>query len=223
MKSERMARLARPGLYGFSGEAFTRGRGNLECVRRQLEAGVDIIQFREKDMPRLEQFRQCLRLRDLCAAHGALFIVNDYVDLARAVEADGVHLGQDDLPPEVAREQLGDAVLIGISTHRPAQGRDAETRPVDYIGVGPLYATQTKRDVCAPVGLAYLEFAASNLALPFVAIGGIKRGNLQPVLDRGAKRVAMITEILEADDIGARVREVLERIRAAAGPAATGN
>ena len=210
MKNQKIQQFSNGGLYGFTGEEFALGRSNLECVDAMLQAGVDVIQFREKEMSRQKKYRQCLEIAALCRRRGALFIVNDEVDLAIAVEADGVHLGQDDLPPAVARQQMGPDALIGLSTHSVGQYEAALLEPVDYIGVGPVYATRTKKDVCSPVGLEYLEYAAGRAAVPYVAIGGIKMDNLKPVLERGARRIAMITEIIAAEDIGQRVGQLLK-------------
>lgn len=144
----------------------------------------------------------------MTARSGVTFIVNDHVDLALMVGADGVHLGQDDLPPAKVRELVGDEMIIGLSTHSPAQAGAAVRSGADYIGVGPIFATRTKEDVCAPVGLEYLDFVVKNIDLPFVAIGGIKEHNIAEVRKRGARCIAMVTEIVGAGDIAARVRSL---------------
>lgn len=144
----------------------------------------------------------------MTAEAGALLIVNDHVDLAIAVDADGVHIGQDDMPPSMVRELIGPDRLLGISTHSPEQAAAAMSAGADYLGIGPLYRTSTKKDVCDPVGLAYLDHAVRNVPIPFVAIGGIKRHNLASVQARGATLFALVTELTEAEDIGARIREI---------------
>ena len=163
-------------LYGITAEEHSLGRTNLEVARDMIAAGIKIIQYREKDKPLREKYIQCLALREMTRQAGVIFIINDHVDLALAVGADGVHIGQDDLPPEKVRELVGDDLLLGLSTHSPAQAEEAAAAGVDYIGVGPIYATKTKKDVCGPVGLVYLDYVAKNIKLPFVAIGGIKIG-----------------------------------------------
>ena len=130
------------------------------------------------------------------------------VELAARIDADGVHVGQDDLPVPEVRRLVGPHKLIGLSTHDPDQAAAAVTAGADYIGVGPLFATQTKDDVCAPVGLGYLENAVATCPLPFVAIGGIKEHNLPSVLMRGAKTVCLVTEIVGATDITATARRL---------------
>ena len=136
---------------------------------------------------------------------GAAFIVNDDIDLALLVDADGVHVGQEDLPVAAVRSLVGPDRAIGLSTHSPDQARGAVEAGADYIGVGPIFATQTKDDVCAPVGLSYLDFVAANFDLPFVAIGGIKEHNLAEVAARGGRCAALVTEIVGARDIRGKV------------------
>jgi thiamine-phosphate pyrophosphorylase len=120
-------------------------------------------------------------------------------------DADGVHVGQDDLPLQELRRLVGHRI-VGVSTHSPAQALAAVAGGADYIGVGPIFETRTKDDVCDPVGLAYLEFAAANVPIPFTAIGGIKAHNIQEVVSRGADSVCMVTEIVGAEDIEGTVR-----------------
>ncbi|MBI4350544.1 MAG: thiamine phosphate synthase [Elusimicrobia bacterium] len=198
------------GLYCITCEERSAGRSALETAGEMLAAGAKILQYREKRRTKREKYRDCSALRALTREHGALFIVNDDVDIALAVKADGAHLGQDDLPVEAARSILGPEAVIGVSTHSPAQALEAARRGADYIGVGPLYPTLTKEDVCAAVGLGYLDYVAGNLRLPFVAIGGIKLHNLEEVLRHGARCAALVTEITEAPDIKGRVGEALE-------------
>lgn len=195
-------------LYGITASAFSRGRDNVTVARAMLGAGIRILQYREKDLCGQAMAQECQELRRLTAEAGALFLVNDHVDLALAVGADGVHIGQDDLPPELVRELIGPERMLGISTHGPEQARAAVAAGADYLGVGPLFRTHTKKDVCDPVGLEYLDYAVRNVPIPFVAIGGIKRHNLRSVVDRGASLVALVTEITEAEDIDGRVREI---------------
>jgi thiamine-phosphate pyrophosphorylase len=177
-------------------------------VEAALQGGVRLLQYRAKadargvdgalldDQARLQQARA---LRDLTARHGALFIVNDRIDLALAVEADGVHLGQGDLPPAIARRLLGPERLIGRSTHCLSQLQQAVADGCDYVGVGPVHATPTKPGR-EPVGLDYVHQAAAASPIPFFAIGGIDAGNLGAVRTAGATRVAVVRAITEAAD-----------------------
>lgn len=198
------------GIYGITAEKFSNGRTNVEVVRQMLAGGIRIIQYREKRPHKsfAEMLAECRAIRALTRGAEALFIVNDYPSLALLADADGVHVGQDDLPVPEVRRLVGPHLLIGLSTHDPDQAAAAVTAGADYIGVGPLFATQTKDDVCAPVGLGYLEHAVATCPLPFVAIGGIKEHNLPSVLMRGAKTVCLVTEIVGAVDITATARRL---------------
>ncbi len=200
-------------LYCITAEKFSQGRTAVEVAGAMLDAGVRIIQYREKAPSMLCRYEECIALRALTAKAGATFIVNDDVHIAMAVGADGVHLGQDDMPIEAVRALTGEEMIIGLSSHSPGQARDAIARGADYIGVGPLFQTFTKDDVCAPVGLEYLDFAVKNVTIPFVAIGGIKLHNLPEVVKRGARCAALVTEIVGAGDIGAAVKEALRIMR----------
>ncbi|TDA65626.1 MAG: thiamine phosphate synthase [Clostridia bacterium] len=196
-------------IYAITAEDYSRGRSNLEVVPALIRAGVRLIQYREKEKSVRAKYYECLALRELTAAAGVALMVNDQVDLALAVGADGVHLGQDDLPAEKARDLVGEELLIGLSTHSPEQARAAlKTGAVDYIGVGPLFATSTKKDVVAPVGLGYLDYVVENIPLPFVAIGGIKEHNIAEVRRHGARLIAMVTEIVGAPDIEEKIRSL---------------
>lgn len=202
----RVTRLMREGgLYGLTAEKFSLGRTNADVVRAMLDAGIRIIQYREKTKKMGLKYEECLQLRAMTREAGAAFIVNDDIDLALLVGADGVHVGQEDLPVEAVRSLVGEDMSIGLSTHSPEQARAAVTRGADYIGVGPIFATQTKEDVCAPVGFEYLDFVVRNLDLPFVAIGGIKEHNLGDVVAHGARCMALVTEITAAEDIRSKI------------------
>ena len=209
-----MRQFPQTDIYGITASQFSLGRSNLDVVRQMLEAGIKIIQYREKDFPMRKKYLECLAIRDLAAKYSACFIVNDDVHLALAVEADGVHVGQDDLPVEVVRGLVGEKMLVGLSTHSPEQA-DAAVRSgvIDYIGVGPLYQTFTKKDVQSPVGLGYLDYVAAHNKIPFVAIGGIKEHNVADVIRHGARCVCLVTEITGAQDIGAKVRAIRKQIQ----------
>lgn len=196
------------GIYALTSEPHSLGRSNLEVAEEMLKAGVRVLQYRQKKKKFGAMYAECLRLREMTRAAGALLIINDYIALAQAVGADGVHIGQDDLPLTVVRDLLGPDYIIGVSTHSPEQARAAVEGGADYIGVGPLFTTQTKDDVCAPVGLGYLDYVVKNLDIPFVAIGGIKEHNLAEVVRHGAKTVALVTEIVASPDIEAEIKKI---------------
>ncbi|MFM9111459.1 MAG: thiamine phosphate synthase [Prochlorococcaceae cyanobacterium] len=184
-----------------------------QVLARALAAGLRLVQYRDKDRPDGERLEQARRLRALCAEHGALFLVNDRIDLALAVDADGVHLGQDDLPPALARRLLGPERLIGRSTHTPEQLAQAVADGCDYVGVGPVHATPTKPGR-EPVGLAYVRAAAAASPIPWFAIGGVEAATLAAVRAAGARRVAVVRAITEAQDPAAATAELLAGLEA---------
>lgn len=200
-------------LYCLTSQEHSLGRANLDVVRAMLDAGVKLVQYREKNKPTAEKLKECETLREMTRRAGALFLVNDDIAVAQLVDADGVHVGQDDLPVPAVRNLLGPNKIIGLSTHSPEQARAAVLVGADYIGVGPIFATQTKKNVCAPVGFAYLEWVVANLDIPFVAIGGIKQNNIAAVVKRGARCVAMVTEIVSQPDIGATIQALRRAIQ----------
>lgn len=199
-------------IYALTAEEYSLGRSNIEVVEQLVAAGIKIIQYREKDKKKLYKYQECVKIREITEAAGVTFIVNDDIDLAMAVKADGVHIGQEDLPIEEVRRLVGKEMFIGLSTHSPEQARDAVRRGADYIGVGPIFATSTKKDVCAPVGLEYLEYVVNNISIPFVAIGGIKEHNILEVKNRGATCIAMVTEMVGAEDIKGKIKSIREKI-----------
>lgn len=166
-------------------------------VDAALRGGVDIVQLRIKVGSDTEILDHAARFRRICGHHGALLILNDRPDLAVAAGADGVHVGQDDVPVARARELVGSDRLVGLSTHSPAQIDGAAG--VDYIGVGPVYETPTKPGRTA-VGLGLVRYAAAHAGVPFFAIGGIDRSNIGAVRDAGAQRVAVVRALTESAD-----------------------
>ena len=213
----RRALLARTRLY-----LVTAPSAGLEAMAEAaLQGGVRLLQYRAKaeatgpdgqpldDASRLQQARA---LRALTSRYGALFIVNDRIDLALAVEADGVHLGQGDLPPQLARRLLGPGRLIGRSTHRLSQLQLAVADGCDYVGVGPVHATPTKPGR-EPVGLDYVRQAAAESPIPFFAIGGIELANLAAVRAAGAKRVAVVRAITAAPDPQVAAAQLLQALQ----------
>ena len=203
------------GLYGITAEKFSCGRSNREVVEKMIAGGIDLIQYREKRPHKSfgAMLEECRTIRQLTRKAGIPFIMNDYVDIALMVDADGVHIGQDDFPVAEVRRLVGPDKLIGVSTHNPEQAAAAIKDGADYIGVGPIFRTQTKDDVCDPVGLHYLDAVVSHFEVPFVAIGGIKETNMHEVLKHGAKTICMVTEIVGAEDITAMVRKLKSIIK----------
>lgn len=196
-------------IYTITAEAMSNGRDNIEVVGQMLKAGIKFIQYREKTKPALDRYNECLKLRQMTRDNGAIFIIDDFIDLAMAVDADGVHIGQTDLPAQVVRQLIGNDKIIGLSTHSEEQLQKANMLGdiIDYIGVGPVYATQTKKNA-VPVGFSYVEYATKNSKHPFVAIGGIKEHNICDVAAHGAKTFAIVSEIVGADDIVGKINSI---------------
>ncbi len=184
-------------------------------VQNILAAGAGTIQFREKSLPLPAQVEAAKRLRALCHAAGALFLVNDRVDLALATGADGVHLGQEDLPVGEARRLLGPGAVIGATCETAAEAAHATAAGADYIGTGPVYATPSKADAGAPYGPAVVSRVVAATPLPVVGIGGIGPGGAAPVIQAGACGVAVISAVVGAPDPGAAARAIRQEVAAA--------
>lgn len=202
-------------LYVITGEQFHPGRPMIDVMEEAIKGGCDIIQLRDKKSSRREVLAKAKALRELTLRYGVTFIVNDYIDIALAVDADGIHLGQDDLPLSDARKIVGDKI-IGISTHAIDEARQAERDGADYIGVGPVFPTKSKEDVVDPVTTSYVRQVAAEINIPFVAIGGIKLHNVDQVLEAGARRICAISEIVGSSDIQGTCRTFLDKINTAA-------
>ena len=210
---ERREKLARMRLYLITGDRGDE-RETLEIVEAALEGGVTVVQLRKKTMPKGEQYAIAVALRRLTDLHEALLIINDHADIALAVDADGVHLGQDDLPPEVVRGLPGfEDRLIGRSTHGVAQARAAIQEGVDYISVGPVHATPTKAGRRA-VGTTLVAQVADFADRPVVAVGGIDRENAPAVIDAGARAIAVVRAIYDDPEPAEAARRLHELMTA---------
>lgn len=182
-----------------------------KMVMRALEAGVKWVQYRDKERSRRKIYEESLKLRSITKNFGALFIINDHPDIALAVKADGVHLGQDDLPLLEARKIMGKEKIIGISTHSAEQAMDAEKDGADYIGFGPVFRTLTK-DAGSPKGIEMLSKIKNLVRIPVVAIGGINLDNIRSVLEAGTDAVAVASAILTGD-IENNIKRFLDSIK----------
>lgn len=201
------------GVYGITAEKFGGGKSNLQTVKEMIEAGIGVIQYREKYKSLREKAAEAKEIRKMTADAGVCLIVNDHPDLALMVDADGLHIGQDDWHPSDVRRIIGNQKILGLSTHNPQQAQEAMTLDIDYIGAGPLFATQTKDDVCAPVGLDYLEYVSQHSKLPYVAIGGIKLHNLDQVLRYPVEHIALVSEIVESKDMKFLVKQIEDKLK----------
>lgn len=186
------------------------GLSHLEQVRRLIAGGARLIQLREKHSPAGEFYDAAVACIEYARAYDVRIIINDRVDIALAAHADGVHLGQDDLPPNEARRLMGEDALIGFSTHTVEQAQAEVAHAVDYIAIGPIFGTTTKTNPDPVVGLDGLAAVRNAVGdFPLVAIGGITRANARRVLDAGADGVAVISDLLsEPDPIETAMREL---------------
>jgi thiamine-phosphate diphosphorylase len=206
-----MTRTVDYSLYVITDAKLSRGRSHREVVEAALRGGATMVQYREKNASTRQMIEDALELRHLCRAHNAPFIVNDRVDVALAVDADGVHVGQDDMPASLARKMIGREKILGVSAENVEQARAAIVDGADYLGVGTLFATATKADAGEPIGLLGLEKIARVSTIPMVGIGGINLSNAASVIRAGAAGVAVISAIVSADDVE-RAARGLKRI-----------
>jgi len=204
-------RLRIPTIYPITDVRFA-GTSHPQQVEPLIAGGASIIQLREKRASPREFYREALVSVAIARASGVRIIINDRVDIALAVKADGVHLGQNDLPPGSARRILGDSAIIGFSTHSVEQAAAAAELPIDYIAVGPIFATTSKQDPDAVIGLDGLRAVRSVVRdKPLVAIGGINENNISDVLEAGADSAAIISAIVrDLSKIEVRMRHILE-------------
>ena len=214
--------IARPhtlsGLYIILDPSVCPARPLVEVLTAAAEAGASLFQYRNKTASIKEAYVEALALRRAAAKAGVLFIINDRCDLAMAIDADGVHLGQGDLPLDLARKVMGPDKLIGISTHNPDQVREATAGKPDYLGFGPIFKPGSKQDHDPVVGLERLRAIRSLTSLPVFAIGGIQLDQVREVILARADGVAVISAILKATDIKHVVKEFLARIPKATSP-----
>ena len=198
-------------LYLVTDAALSRGRPVRQIVRAALAGGVTVVQYRDKAAATRVMIEEALALRALCRASGASFIVNDRVDVALAVDADGVHVGQDDMPAAMARRLIGPGRILGVSAGSPEEARRAEADGASYVGASPIFETPTKPDAPTAMGVEGLRRLAAMVSIPVVAIGGINRANAAAMIQAGAAGVAVVSAIMAADN----AREAAEAIRRA--------
>lgn len=195
-------------IYLVTDEACLHGRPLLECVEEALAAGVTLVQYRAKAADGGVLYAEACKLKELCDKYNVPLIINDRLDIALAVGAAGVHLGQDDLPCAVARRLLGEDFIIGVSAHNQAEAVQAVSEGADYLGCGAVFGTATKHDV-AKLGLENLRAIRKDVAVPMVGIGGITADNYAKVLATGANGAAIVSGILAQEDIGAAVKKLV--------------
>ncbi len=197
-------------LYVITDRLLAQGRSHLEVATKAIEGGATCIQLREKDaaVTSKELFNLAAKLRLLTKEKGVALIINDRLDIALAVGANGVHLGQDDLPLEVARRLLPPQMILGASAGDPRQARAAQDLGADYLGTGDVFGTATKPDAGEPIGPAGLAAVCRSVKIPVVGIGGIDAGNAREVITSGAAGVAVISSVIGAADIAAAAQKM---------------
>ena len=173
--------------------------GNLRDVQQAVECGVEVVQYRNKNAETLEMYEEAVRLREIC--RDSIFLINDRVDIALAAEADGVHLGQSDMPCLVARKLLGPKKIIGVTVHNLAEALQAESIGADYLGVSPIFQTTTKPDAGKPAGIRLIEEIRSQVKIPIIAIGGINHSNASEVVRAGADGLCAISCVVAKENI----------------------
>lgn len=187
-------------LYFITDSKLTR-KTVFEDVKAAIKAGVKIVQYREKEKNTGEMLEEAKKIGKLCKENNVLFIINDRIDVALATDADGVHLGDEDMPYSIARKLLGREKIIGLTVQNIQKAIEAEKVGVDYIGVSPIFETKTKADAGKPVGTELIKEVKGRLRIPFVAIGGINEKNIKSVLKAGAKSVVIISAIITKDNV----------------------
>ena len=197
-------------IYPVTCEELSGGRSDKEILYSVIEGGAKIIQLRDKVSSKKKLFEKAEIFRRITLENNVLLIVNDHVDIAIALDADGVHLGQDDFPLLNARALMPDKI-IGVSTHNIEEAVAAEKAGADYINIGPVFSTGTKSRV-TPIGRQAVKSISSEISIPFTVMGGIKLDNLKQVLDTGARKIAVVTAITEADNVTETVRNFRKRI-----------
>jgi len=203
--------LLKEGLYAVITEKFCKGRSSEDVLKQVIAAGVKLVQLREKELSKKELYPLAKKFREITLKNQVTLIINDHLDIALAVKADGVHLGQDDLPCSVARK-IAPHLICGVSTHNVSEALEAQAAGASYINIGPLFSTQTKETGIPPLGLETLIKIKEKINLPCSVMGGIKENNLDELLKIGAKRIAMVTEITQADDIAKKAGRMQKKI-----------
>lgn len=199
-------------IYLLTDPNLSSGRTHEEVVRESIAGGAKIIQLRDKIATTRKLIEIGEKLREITLKAGVIFIVNDRVDIALSVDADGVHLGEDDMPIAYARKILGEGKIIGISVDNVEKAKIAEAEGADYIALGPIFSTKTKINAGEPVGVEEIKKVKSIVRLPIIAIGGINLQNIQLVAMAGADSVAVISAVVGAPDIRRAMKELVEKM-----------
>jgi len=194
-------------IYPVISSEFCAGRSSVDVLKAVADAGAKIVQLREKHITKEEILKLAEQYRQITSDYNMILIINDHVDIALHVDADGVHLGQDDCVLETAKK-IAPELIIGISTHSEKEALEAQSNGADYINIGPIFATQTKNLPFPALGTEVLNAIPPLLSIPFTVMGGIKEHHLKDLINLGATHIAMVTEITQADNITQRVCEL---------------
>lgn len=200
------------GYYFITDSGLSRA-GNISDVSSALSCGVKVVQYRNKDAETRQMFDEALLLGQICREGGAAFLINDRVDIALAADADGVHLGQSDMPFAAARRLLGPEKIIGLTVHSLAEALEGQALGADYLGVSPIFATATKPDAGKPAGISLIEQIREEVSLPLIAIGGINHCNARQVVAAGADGLCAISCVVASDDAGKEMRRFQDLFR----------
>ena len=199
------------GLYFITDSKLTK-KTVIDDVKAAIKGGVRVIQYREKNASARQMVEEAKEIKKICKKNGVIFIVNDRVEVALAVDADGVHISEEDMPYKYARKLLGKNKIIGLSAHSVKQALQNQKHGADYTSIGPIYFTTTKKPAKAPIGLEPIKQLKNKLNIPFVAIGGIKETSIKDVLQAGAKNIAIISGIVAKDNVEQTVKKLINVI-----------
>ena len=197
-------------LYVITESGISKGRSNEEIVREAIKGGAEIIQLREKNWSKDRVKEEAIKLLKICKEKNVFFILNDYVDVALEIGADGVHLGQTDMSISEARKVCRNKLIIGLSTHSVEQAIKADKEDVDYITIGPIYKTRAKDFT---VGTEIIKEVVSKVEKPVIAIGGINKNNIDEVLKQGIKSVAVISAVVSAENVKEAAKKLVQKIK----------
>ena len=207
----KMPKLNDFGLYFITDSKLTK-KTIIDDVKSAINGGVKVIQYREKYASTKQMMEEAKEIKKLCQKNKVIFLVNDRIDIALAVDADGVHIGQDDMPYETARRLLGKNKIIGLSAHDVEESVKAEKSGADYIGLGPIFSTNTKADAGRACGTEMISKVKEHVKIPIIAIGGINESTINEVLKAGAKNIAIISAVLSKDDVEQSIRGFINKI-----------
>ncbi|HPQ53894.1 MAG TPA: thiamine phosphate synthase [Spirochaetota bacterium] len=199
--------------YYFVSDTVLSAAGMLNDVRSAVNAGAKLIQYREKNVDTAVMYKKACEIKALCKDGNSKVIINDRVDIALAVDADGVHIGQSDMPYEIARRLLGNNKIIGVTVHNVTEAIEAERLGADYLGVSPIFSTHTKTDAGNPCGLDTLKKIRQECAIPIAAIGGIDSENVDEVIEAGADMVCMISAVIQSSNVTNEILQIQRRFR----------